>query len=304
MSGDNKSTWLWSENTNCAGCGMSVALNFLGDVLGENTKMAIPACCGIVTAHSFPFSSYKIPVVASTFAASSAVASGMKAVQAMNNEDGHVVAFAGDGGTFDIGMATLSASAERNEDIIYVCYDNEVYGNTGAQRSSATPIGAITTTTPHGKKELKKDIMSIIIGHNIPYAATLNIGYPDDFKQKVETAAKIKGFRFLYILSPCIPNWKMEPAHSIKIARLAVETGLFPLYEVFNREEYNITVNPGELKPITEYITLQKRFSKISDEELKEFQRLVNKNWERVVKLEKLFPPGECSRKNETVKES
>jgi len=297
MAVENESVFLRSENTNCAGCGMSIALNLLGDALGNKVKMAIPACCGIVTPHSFPYSSYKIPVVASTFAASSVLASGMKAVQEMNNEEGHVVAFAGDGGTFDIGMACLSGTAERNENIIYVCYDNEVYGNTGAQRSSATPLGAVTTTTPHGKKELKKDIMSIMIEHNIPYAASLSPGYPDDFLHKVKTAAKIKGFRFLYILSPCIPNWKIEPSHTVKLAQLAVETGIFPLYEVFQRHEYHITVKPEKLRPVRDYMDLQKRFSKIDDSMMKNFQNLVKRNWERIAKMEEIFPPGEIARR-------
>jgi len=304
MSGENKSQWLWSENTNCAGCGMSIALNFLGDVLGKNAKMAIPACCGIVTPHSFPYSSYKIPVVASTFAASSALASGIKAVQQMNGEEGHVLAFAGDGGTFDIGMATLSATAERNEDIIYVCYDNEVYGNTGAQRSSATPIGATTTTTPHGKKELKKDIMSIMIEHKIPYAATLSVGFPEDFMRKVRIASQIKGFRFLYILSPCIPNWKIEPSFTVKIAKLAVDTGVFPLYEVFNREEYHITHKPAELKPISNYLNLQKRFAKIDKEALDKFSNAAANNWEHLLKMEKIFPPGIMTKKFEILKDN
>ncbi|MFC1732381.1 thiamine pyrophosphate-dependent enzyme [candidate division KSB1 bacterium] len=293
MPGNNNSQWLWSENSNCAGCGMSLALNLLGDTLGNKVKMAIPACCGIVTAHSFPFSSYKIPIVATTFAASSAVASGMKAVQDMNNEEGHVIAFAGDGGTFDIGMAALSATAERNENIIYICYDNEVYGNTGAQRSSATPLGAKTTTTPGGKKEMKKDIMSIMIEHNIPYAASLNMGYPDDFARKVKTASQIKGFRFLYILSPCIPNWKIEPSHTVKLARLAVETGVFPLFEVFSRHEYHITYKPEELIPLKKYMELQKRFSHIDEATFRILEKTVRSNWDRILKLEQVFPPGE-----------
>ncbi|MEK6706595.1 MAG: thiamine pyrophosphate-dependent enzyme [Bdellovibrionota bacterium] len=273
---------------------MSIALNFIGDVLmrdwGKNVKMAVPACCGIVTPHSFPFSSYKVPVLAATFASSSVVAAGMKAVQKMNGEQGQVLAFAGDGGTFDIGMACLSATAERNEDIIYICYDNEVYGNTGAQRSSATPLGASTTTTPGGKSEHKKDIVSIMADHGIPYAATLSIGYPDDFKRKIETASKTEGFRFLHILSPCIPNWKSEPSDTIKLSRLAVETGIFPLYEIFNRHGYRVNVKPQELKPVEAYLSLQKRFSKTAPEVWKSYQQDVRRNWERLLKLEKIFP--------------
>ncbi len=283
---DNNSLILRSENTNCAGCGMSIALNLIGDALGNKIKMVIPACCGIVTAHSFPFSAYKIPVVASTFAASSAVASGIRAIQKLNNEEGTVIAFAGDGGTFDIGMACLSGSAERNEDIIYICYDNEIYGNTGAQRSSATPFSAITTTTPIGKTGWKKDIVSIMVAHAIPYAATLSVGYPDDFIEKLKTAEKIEGFRFLHIISPCIPNWKIEPANTVKLSRLSVLTGIFPLYEVFNGTKYRITVKPEKFLPVKEYFKLQKRFSLVDDNMMKIYEDKIFQNWKRLLKLE------------------
>jgi len=290
---ENNSLIMRSQNANCAGCGMSIAHNLIGDALGNRVKYAIPACCAIITPHSFPYSGYKVPVVATTFAASSIVASGIKAVQTMNNEDGHVIAFAGDGGTFDIGFACLSSCAERNEDIIYFCYDNEIYGNTGAQRSSATPLGASTTTTPFGKKEHKKDIISIIIDHNIPYAATVSIGFPDDFVRKVKTAAKIKGFRFLYLLSPCVPNWKIEPFLTVKLSRLAVETGMFPLYEVYKRSEYHITYKPEKLKPLPEYLRLQKRFSKITKTAEKELTKHITAQWDRLTKMEEIFPPKE-----------
>jgi len=292
MAGENRSVLLRSENTNCAGCGMSIALNLIGDCLGKKVKMAIPACCGIVTPHSFPNSSYKVPVIATTFASSSIVAAAMKSIQELNGEDGHMVAFAGDGGTFDIGLACLSSNAERNENIIYICYDNEVYGNTGAQRSSATPMGAFTTTTPAGKVEQKKDIMSILVAHGIPYAATLSMGYPEDFKRKLETAAAIKGFRFLHILAPCVPNWKIEPSQTVRLSRLSVETGVFPLYEVFNRTEYHVTVKPEPLKPLEEYLSLQKRFGKVDAAGMARMQAQVVSSWERLLKLEQVYPPG------------
>ncbi|MGK5087826.1 thiamine pyrophosphate-dependent enzyme [Bdellovibrionota bacterium FG-2] len=290
MAGENRSELLCAENTNCAGCGMSLALNFIGDVLGRKMKMAIPACCGVVTPHSFPYSAYKVPVMAATFASSAVMASAIKAVQDMNGESGQVIAFAGDGGTFDIGMACLSGTAERNEDIIYVCYDNEVYGNTGAQRSSATPMGASTTTTPGGKSERKKDIVAIMAEHRVPYTATLSVSYPEDFMRKVKTASEIKGFKFLHILSPCIPNWKSEPSDTVKLGRLAVESGVFPLYEIFNRSEYRITVKPEKLRPVSEYLALQKRFAKLPPEKLAAYQQDVAQNWERLLKLESVFP--------------
>jgi pyruvate ferredoxin oxidoreductase beta subunit/2-oxoisovalerate ferredoxin oxidoreductase beta subunit len=224
-------------NTNCGGCGMSVGLTMLGRALSEaddTCTLVIPACCGIVTAGAFPTTSYGVPTIATTFASSPAVASGVASIRDLNDEPGQVICWAGDGGTYDIGMATLSAAAERNENIIYICYDNEIYGNTGGQRSSATPVGARTTTTPLGKIEGKKDIMSIMAAHRIPYAATLSLAHPDDFAQKMSTALSIKGMRFLLLHSPCPTGWKSEPEDSIALVRLAVASGLFPVYEVFD----------------------------------------------------------------------
>jgi pyruvate ferredoxin oxidoreductase beta subunit/2-oxoisovalerate ferredoxin oxidoreductase beta subunit len=248
-------------NTNCGGCGMSTALTMLGRALeGERYSLVIPACCGIVTAGAFPTSGYGVPVLASTFASSPAFASGMEAVVSMNNEDEHIVCWAGDGGTYDIGMATLSAAAERNENLIYICYDNEIYGNTGGQRSSATPAAAKTTTTPVGKAERKKAIVEIMAAHRVPYAATLSIAHPEDFREKIQKSLKIKGFRFFLVHSPCPTGWKSEPAESIELVSLAVRSGIFPVYEVFDGEKYRINVEPDGTDPAL-YYRMQRRFT-------------------------------------------
>ncbi len=252
-------------NTNCGGCGMSVGLTMLGRALaGENYALVIPACCGIVTAGAFPTTSYGVPVVASTFASSAAFASGMVAVNELNPESKsvpqRVICWAGDGGTYDIGIATLSAAAERNENLIYICYDNEIYGNTGGQRSSATPAAARTTTTPRGKKERKKDIIEIMAAHRVPYAATLSIAHPDDFRDKVRRALEIEGFRFFLMHSPCPTGWKTEPAETVELVRLAVGSGVFPLYEVWEGSNYRINVEPDGTDP-AEYYRRQQRFA-------------------------------------------
>jgi len=252
-------------NTNCGGCGMSTGLTMLGRALeNENYSFVIPACCGIVAAGAFPTTSYNVPVVASTFASSAAFASGVAAVNKLNEEPDekprHVICWAGDGGTYDIGMATLSAAAERNENLIYICYDNEIYGNTGGQRSSATPAAAKTTTTPAGKGESKKEIIEIMAAHRIPYAATLSIAHPEDFRDKIRKALEIRGFRFFLIHSPCPTGWKTEPAESIELVRLAVRSGVFPLYEVFNGTDYRIQAEPDGTDP-ARYYEKQKRFS-------------------------------------------
>ena len=252
-------------NTNCGGCGMSVGLTMLGRALeNESYSLVIPACCGIVTAGAFPTTSYNVPVVASTFASSPAFASGVAAVNELNQDPdekpGHVICWAGDGGTYDIGIATLSAAAERNENLIYICYDNEIYGNTGGQRSSATPAAAKTTTTPAGKGERKKEIIEIMAAHRIPYAATLSIAHPEDFRDKIRKALEIRGFRFFLIHSPCPTGWKTEPAETIELVRLAVRSGVFPLFEVFNGTDYRIQAEPDGTDP-ARYYDKQKRFS-------------------------------------------
>ena len=249
-------------NTNCGGCGMSVGLTMLGRALhaaGDSCTLVIPACCGIVTAGAFPTTSYGAPTIATTFASSPAVASGVASVRDLNAEPGQVICWAGDGGTYDIGLATLSAAAERNENIIYICYDNEIYGNTGGQRSSATPAGARTTTTPSGKTEGKKDIMSIMTAHRIPYAATLSIAHPADFANKLSTALAMQGMRFLLLHSPCPTGWKSEPEDSVELVRLAVASGLFPLYEVYDGATYRISVEPDGTDA-AEYFQRQRRF--------------------------------------------
>lgn len=241
---------------------MSVALTFLGRVLNkidERCTLVIPACCGIITAGGYPTTSYNTPVLGSTFAASPAFASGVAAVRDMTGEKGQVICWAGDGGTYDIGMAALSAAAERNENIIYVCYDNEIYGNTGGQRSSATPVGAKTTTTPFGKHEQKKDIVRIMAAHRIPYAATVSIAHPEDFERKIRTALRKKGMRFLLIHSPCPTGWKSEPADTIQLVRFAIDSGLFRVYEVFDGERYRINARPTGADPM-EYYKSQRRF--------------------------------------------
>jgi pyruvate ferredoxin oxidoreductase beta subunit/2-oxoisovalerate ferredoxin oxidoreductase beta subunit len=225
---------------------MSIALNMLSRAIARRpVQIVIPACCGIVTAGPFPWSAYGAPVVASTFAAAAAVATGIARVAAANGEETRVLCFAGDGGTYDIGLATISAAAERNEDILFICYDNEIYGNTGGQRSSATPLGAATTTTPEGKSGAKKDILRIMAAHRVPYAASVSLAHAEDMMRKLGEALSRRGFRFLHILSPCPTGWKSEPADGIELIRLAVDSGLYPVIEVEGGREVRINVEPS-----------------------------------------------------------
>jgi pyruvate ferredoxin oxidoreductase beta subunit/2-oxoisovalerate ferredoxin oxidoreductase beta subunit len=278
-------------NTNCGGCGMSIALTMLSRALaevGDTCSLAIPACCGAVTAGAFPTTSYGVPTVMTTFASAAAVASGMAAIRDLNEERGQVVCWAGDGGTYDIGLATVSAAAERNDDILYICYDNEIYGNTGGQRSSATPPGARTSTTPSGKREAKKDIVAIMAAHGIPYAATLSIAHPMDFRRKLLTAFQTKGMKFLLIHSPCPTGWKSEPGDSVELVRLAVRSGLFPLYEVFDGRRYRVNAKPDWADP-TEYFRRQRRFRE-DELDLPATRRVCRERYEWLAHMAEAFP--------------
>lgn len=282
-------------NTNCGGCGMSTGLTMLGRALGnQDYSLVIPACCGIVAAGAFPTTSYAVPVVASTFASAPAVASGVAAVNNLNpGADGKpplVICWAGDGGTYDIGIATLSAAAERNENLIYICYDNEIYGNTGGQRSSATPFAAKTTTTPGGKSESKKEIIEILAAHRIPYAATLSIAHPDDFREKIRRALSIEGFRFFLIHAPCPTGWKTEPAESVELVSLAVRSGIFPLYEVFDGVDYRLNAEPDGTDP-SAYYARQRRFSG-QDVDLESARRSARRRLDRLRQLSGLSSAG------------
>jgi len=263
---------LRAGNTNCGGCGMSIALNMISRAIADRpVQMVIPACCGIVTAGAFPFSAYGAPVVASTFAGAAAVATGLARVAEANGEKTRVMCFAGDGGTYDIGMATVSAVAERDEDVLYVCYDNEIYGNTGGQRSSATPAGASTSTTPAGKHHAKKDILSIMAAHRIPYAASVSLAHVDDMMRKFRRALDTRGFRFLHILSPCPTGWKSEPADGVELIRQAVDSGLYPVIEIVDGVDYTINIEPAfSMDALRGFIEGQGRFtrSKISVEQV------------------------------------
>lgn len=276
-------------NTNCAGCGMSLGLRWLEEALnGEMPLMVIPACCGIVTAGAFPTTAYGAPTVASTFASAPAVATGIAAVNELNKETAPVVCWTGDGGTYDIGMATLSAAAERNESMLYFCYDNEIYGNTGGQRSSATPEGAVTSTTTSGKAERKKDIMAIMAAHRIPYAATLSLAHREDFLRKIALARQVKGFKFLLMLSPCPTGWKSEPERSVELIRQAVSCGLFPVYEIFDGVRYRLNVRPSA-ESLDDYLRAQRRYAGVAADPTV-LRKRINEQWAALDVLAPAFP--------------
>jgi len=194
------------------------------------------------------------------------------------------LAVAGDGGTFDIGIQAVSAAAERNDDYIYICYDNEAYMNTGIQRSSATPWGAWTTTTPPAnlKSQPKKDIVRIMAAHRVPYAATASIAYPDDFIRKIKKAKETRGFKFIYAFSPCPVGWRFSSELTIRLARLAVQTKVFPLYEVEDGERYILNEEP-EGTPVSDYLKPQGRFGFLREGDLERIQENVDREWQRLM---------------------
>lgn len=273
----------------CAGCGAVLAMRYVLEMMGEDIILAIPACCWSIIGGPYPNTPIKkVPAVHCLFAAAGAVATGIKrGLISQGNERAQVVAFAGDGGTFDIGLQCLSGAAERNEDIIFVCYDNEAYMNTGIQRSSATPWGAVTTTTPYPEfeKRPKKNILEIMASHRSPYVASASLGFLDDLKRKIAKAKEIKGFRFLHIFSPCPTGWGHDPKDTIKISRLAVQTGIFPLREIENGEKYILNFNPPARIPPEEYLKLQKRFSHLKEEEIKYIKEYIDKEWTRLIRV-------------------
>ena len=284
----NKTELMQSGHLACQGCGATIIMRHCLNALGDNTIVVIPACCWTIIAGQFPYSALKVPILHTAFETSGAAVSGIRAALDMQGkQDTQVLAFAGDGGTFDIGLQSLSGAAERNEDIIYICYDNEAYMNTGVQRSSATPELAWTTTTPSTRPKLgpKKNMIQILAAHKTPYCATANVAWPDDLIRKVKKAASIRGLKFLHVLSSCPPGWKISSEQSIEVARLATHTKIFPLYEVINGEEYHINIHPKNL-PVEAYLKAQGRFKHLQEEDVAYIQKRVDYEWKILLQRE------------------
>lgn len=266
----------------CSGCGAVLAWKLTLSALGERTVVVVPASCSTVIQGVYPKSAIAVPTINTTFESAAPVAAGIAAALELQGvRDVTVLSWAGDGGTFDIGLQAMLSSALRSDNILYVCYDNEAYMNTGVQSSGATPFGAITTTTPSGKKEHKFDIIQAVINAGAKYVATAVPAYPDDLVRKVGKAKRIAGFRFIHILSPCPPGWRHDPSLTIKIGRLAVESGMWLLLEyengkiIFNGPTKEILAGKRERKSIRDYLKLQGRFAKANDSEIEELDRWV-----------------------------
>ncbi len=251
----------------CPGCPATMALRITLKALGKNTIMIVPACCTSVIESLHPNTSFDVPVMNIAFEAAAAGASGVRAaLKSQGKDDTTVLAWAGDGGTYDIGIQALSGALERQTDFIYICYNNQIYSNTGIQRSGATPYAAWTTTTVGGKTEFRKEMGEIIQAHHIPYAAQACVSYPEDLYKKVKKAKSIKGPKYIEIMAPCPPGWRFGMEKTVEMGIMAVETGAWTLYEyendtvTFNGKSKLILEKKIERKPIEDWIKQQGRF--------------------------------------------
>ncbi|RLF41697.1 MAG: pyruvate synthase subunit beta [Thermoplasmata archaeon] len=277
----------------CPGCPASMALRMVFKAIGKKMIMVVPACCTSVIESLHPYTSFDIPLLNIAFEAAAAASSGVAAaLETMGRDDITVVAWAGDGGTYDIGLQALSGAFERGTNFIYICYNNQIYSNTGIQRSGATPYAAWTTTTVGGKTEFRKEMGEIVQAHHIPYVAQTSIGYPEDVYRKVKKAKEIKGPKYIEILAPCPPGWRFDMSKTAEMGKLAVETGAWALYEVendkitFNGKSKLILEGKMKRKPVEDWLKLQGRFRHLfvperDEKRLKEIEDHIDMLWRR-----------------------
>lgn len=278
----------------CVGCAEALAVRLACKAMGPNVIIANATGCMQVVSSQFPYTAWKVPWIHTLFENAAAVAGGVEAgLKALKKKgkgpaEAHAVAMAGDGGTADIGLQALSGALERGHDFVYICFDNEAYMNTGIQRSSATPFGAATTTSPVGSKSIgqfswKKNLAAIAVAHGIPYVATACPSYPFDLMDKVKKAIAVKGPAYIHVLSVCPTGWRCPTDIAISIGRTAVETAIFPLYEVEDGQ-YKLNVKPARIKPVQEYFKLQGRFSHLTEATIQEIQKRVDREYAELKK--------------------
>jgi pyruvate ferredoxin oxidoreductase beta subunit len=271
----------------CAGCGMIIAARLLTDTAGKNSVMTSATGCSEVTTTQYPMTSFKIPWIHSLFENSACLATGVSAaLKKQGKDDVNIIAVGGDGATFDIGIGHLSGMWERGDNVLYLCYDNEAYQNTGAQTSGSTPLDASTTTAPAGKKSFgnptrKKDMIKIALAHHVPYVATASVAYPADLVNKIKKALAVKGPKYLQVYVPCVPGWGIEPKDTVNVAKLAIATGYYPIVEYVNGELVGkMKINKKE--PIENFLKLQKRFKHLfkpgAEAEIKKWQENCDSN--------------------------
>ncbi len=278
----------------CIGCGEALAVRLVCKALGQNVIMVNATGCIEIISSQLPYTSWRVPWIHTLFENTAAVASGIEAgLKVMTKkgrrspQDVKVVAMAGDGGTSDIGLQALSGAFERGHNFLYICFDNEAYMNTGIQRSSATPYGASTTTSPAGKISIgqvtwKKNMPAIAAAHDIPYVATACPSYPFDLMAKVAKGVATRGPAYIHILSVCPTGWRSAPDLTVRLGRLAVETGVFPLYEV-EKGKYKLSFAPSQLRPVQDYLKLQGRFRHLDKDNIRIIQERVREEYSRLL---------------------
>jgi pyruvate ferredoxin oxidoreductase beta subunit len=277
----------------CQGCAEILGLRLALKVFGRDTIIAMATGCMEIISTPLPTTAWRLPWIHVAFENAAAVASGIESGLRILMEKGkiarkdiHVVAIAGDGGTSDIGLQALSGALERGHKFTYICVDNEAYMNTGIQRSSSTPYGAMTTTSPPGKKSIgqstwKKNMPKIAAAHNIPYVATACPSYPFDLLGKIKKAKMVDGPSYIHILSVCPTGWRIPSDQAIRYGRLAVETGVFPLYEI-EKGRYRLTYNPDPLKHVVDYMNGQGRYRHLTVKTISVVQKKVTNDWDRL----------------------
>jgi pyruvate ferredoxin oxidoreductase beta subunit len=272
----------------CAGCGEAIAMRHMLKAVDKDTILVSATGCSEVVSTQFPYTSWKLPYIHAAFETAASTASGICRALKVQGKKTKVLAFGGDGATFDIGFGAISGAAERGEDFAYVCLDNEAYMNTGIQRSGGTPRFASTTTSPagkkiHGKTEWKKPLPLILAAHGC-YVATANAAFPQDIIAKIKKAIEFKGLGYVQIFTPCVPGWNYDPSMTIEICRLAFNTCVYPMYEIEDGI-VKITKEPAEKIPVAEYLKTQGRFRHLTEEEINIVQQNVDYNWNKLKKF-------------------
>jgi len=286
-------------HTSCAGCGIPAIVRA---VLGESKDPVVVANatgCAEVTTTIYPYTAWNVPYIHNAFENAAATISGVEKAYEALKKQGKVkdkinfVVFSGDGGTFDIGLQSLSGALERGHHFLYVCYDNGGYMNTGNQRSSATPFGAFTETTPNGKEsfgkmEKRKNIMEIVKAHGVEYLAQANVAFMEDLKKKARRALETKGPSFLLVFQPCTANWKFPTSQYVEVGKLATETNFWPLYEIKDGK-YIVNWATEKPKPVEEFLKTQGRFKHLFSEKnkpvIEKIQEEVDKEWKKLVNI-------------------
>lgn len=269
----------------CQGCMIDVIFRNVLDIMGKDTVLVIPPGCAAQFSGCGPEASVTVPGIQGNLENSAAIASGISAgFRHQGNDHTQVVVIAGDGGTVDIGIQSLSGAMERNENILYICYDNEAYMNTGIQGSSSTPLGASTTTTPAGKPVNSKDLIQIVMAHHVPYAATASIANIPDLRKKIQKAKEVKGCRVLHIMSPCPTGWGYPMSKTVEVAREAIDSGAWVLLE-YEDGKVKLGKKPSRLGDVEPYFALQKRFKGMTGEDIKNTKEHVTARYEYLEKL-------------------